>query len=35
MIFRADELPQPDPAQRKSPGRAEEEEPGAWSGLAS
>lgn len=26
IIFRADELPQPDPAQRKPPGRAEEEE---------
>ena len=36
MIFRAAEPPQPDPAQRMPPRRAdEEEEPGAWLGLAS
>lgn len=33
-LFRADELPQPDPAQRKPPGRAEEEEDPVQPGLA-
>ena len=33
-LFRADELPQADPAQRKPPGRAEEEEEPVQPGLA-
>jgi hypothetical protein len=33
-LFRADDLPQPDPAQRKPPGRAEEEEKPVQPGLA-
>ena len=33
-LFRADELPQPDAAQRKPPGRAEAEEDPVQPGLA-